>query len=114
MGVVKIKEATPGKEYNGKTLIKVTLEDGKTGSSYDQELLSLVGKEVDLDIKDAKEFNGIKQYYFNIPKAKGAFPKKDYTVDKRIASLNAASRFPGLKSDQVLELANKYLTWLNG
>ncbi len=112
---VVIKSATDtGKTWQDKKIIKVELSDGRTGSSFDSNILEFNGKEADLDIKEGKEFNGVKQYIFNLPKKAGAFPKKDYTVDKKIAALSAASRMQGIKSEQVLELANKYYTWLNG
>jgi small nuclear ribonucleoprotein (snRNP)-like protein len=110
---VNIKSAV-GKPYNGKTIVTVELSDGRKGSSYDEAVLDSIGKDIELDIKEGKEYQGVMQYYFNVPKVKGAFPKKDYTTDKRIGALNAASRLPGLKSDEVILLANKYLTWLNG
>ena len=103
-----------GREFNNKKLFSVTLSDGRSGSSYDADILNNIGKEIELDVKAGKEYQGTMQYYFNLPKAKGAFPKKDYTVDKRIAALNAASRFKDLKSEDVIKLADKYLNWLNG
>lgn len=53
---------------------------------------------------------------------KKGFPKRDYGMEKRIAALNAASRFKfsdpldmhSKPSDMTLQLANKYLKWLNG
>jgi len=110
---VIIKSATK-RPLGDKEIVNIELMDGRKGSSYSVELTSQEGQEVELEIKEGKPYQGVMQYYFNVPKVKGAFPKKDYTIDKRIGALNAASRFPGLKSDDVIQLANKYLTWLNG
>lgn len=60
------------KEWNGKTFYDVTLADGRKGSCNDAKILDYVGKSVALELKPAKEYKGVMQYYFNFPKGSGA------------------------------------------
>lgn len=111
------------KEYKGKTFYNVRTADGRAGSSNDAKLLEMVGKQVELEIKPAKMYNGVQQYYFNLPGENGAggkksFPAKDYTSDKRmnaltnaVASINIVGKT--VTSENILALADKYFTWLN-
>ncbi len=79
------------------------------------------GQDISQDwiIKEWKDKTGETKYFLN-EKKKG-FPKKDYTLEKKFQALQAASRIEGLinksngrtKSDQIIQLAEKYLKWLN-
>lgn len=113
---VKIETATnTGKKWNDKSIIEIKLVDGRTGSSFDEKIIELIGKETELDIKDGKEYNGVKQYYFNIPKEgqqSGGFPKKDWSFEKRKTALMAASASME-EAEGVIRRANIYLAFLN-
>jgi len=109
MEKVKVKSAA---KINEK-LVKLELEDGRVGSSFSVEFLDLIGKEVEVEVKPANVYQGVQQYYFNIAKDKKAFPKKDYTVEKKIAALTAASKYENAPPSKILEAAEIYLAWLN-
>ena len=83
------------KSPNGKNFF-IELSDGKKGLGYD-DLTDKMGIESELDIKEAKEYNGVMQYYITLPKSQKAgnkqFPAKDYSFEKRKASLEFAFRY---------------------
>jgi len=119
MEKVTIANATK-KDYNGKTFITIDLEDGRTGSSNDINLLDMVGQPVDLEIKLANEYKGVQQYYFNLPKQpKQGWSKapKDMGFEKRKVALECAVEYARystqLTTDQVLHYADKFYEWLN-
>lgn len=108
------------KETSKGVFYTIELSDGRKGSTSD-DLTTKLGMEVELDVKDAPEYNGQKQYYFNLPKAQGQgggkFPAKDWSYEKRRASLenavNHCSKRPELTTDQVLQVASKFFEYLN-
>lgn len=118
---VKIKTAT-ARDWQGKTFYNIELEDGRTGSSRDKKVLEDIGKEVELEIKPAKEYNGKQQYYFDYPKEgkKGGFAGagKNWKNEFRMEALKCATTsIAGFReaptSDEILKLAEKYELWLN-
>lgn len=122
METVKVKTAIDsGKKYNDKPIVNIELEDGRKGAGFDAKFLEYNGKEVELEIKEGKEYNGQKQYIFNLPKEKtaqaaGKFPAKDWTFEKRKAALECAVNVHagGMVDDnKVLATANNFLTFLN-
>lgn len=119
MGKIKIISATDsGRKWEGKDIIEVTAMDGnveKKGSCFDRKILDFIGKEVEMDVKEGKEYQGVMRHYFNFPKdAKaGGFPKKDYAFEKRRVALECAVQSTHLSQQEVLKIAEEYLTWLN-
>lgn len=118
MEKVVIKSAWK-KEYNGKTFVSIQLEDGRIGSSNDLSLESLIGEEVELEIKLAKEYNGVQQYYFNPPKqpkqAAGRFTK-DNSFEKRRVALECAvnwTKDKQVSSLTTLQMADEFYKWLD-
>lgn len=121
MEKVTIKSAKDSgkKAGNGNPIIDVELEDGKTGAGFDLKLLDLVGQEVELDIKANKEYKGVMQYYFSLPKngqSKGGskFPQKDWTFEKKKHALDMSVRMfePGEDVSSVLKRADQFVEWL--
>ena len=119
MEKVVIKSATK-KEYNGRTFVTIQLEDGRIGSSNDLSLESMEGQMVELEVKLAKEYNGVQQYYFNLPKqpkqAAGRFTK-DTAFEKRRVALECAVRYSKdgtmVTPTEILTTADKFLKWLD-
>lgn len=93
METVKIKTAiNTGKKWEGKDIFEVVTEDGREGSCFDAKIVEYAGKEVSLDVKEGKEYKGVKKYYFNFQKDenKSKFPVKNYSFDKRRVALECA------------------------
>ena len=115
---VTIKTAIDsGKKYQDKSIIQIELADGRKGSSFDSDAIKWTG-EMELEVKPGKEYNGVMQYYFSIPKPVGKFPMKDYTFDKRKASLECAietakAGIVKVSSEDILKVAEAYFTYLN-
>lgn len=119
MEKVKIKSVVnSGREWEGKKIFTVELEDGRKGDTFAQDALNWVG-EMELEIKES-EYNKQKQYKFALPKQaniKGGFPTKDYTFEKRKTSLECAINSIKLTDKQVtstniIALANEYFNYL--
>ena len=114
---IKIKKITFKDQW-----VNIISEDGKAysgNSTYagaEGMLKWKDGDEVEVNVKDS---NG--KYYISIPKPAGAgktFAPKDVSHEKRIAALtnavNSVKQIEGkITSEQVLALAEKYLTFLN-
>lgn len=98
----------------------IELSDGRKGISS-EDLTGKMGMETELEIKEGKEYNGEKQYYFNSPKVQGQgggkFPQKDWSYEKRKTSLenavNHCLKKPELTTEQVLQVASKFFDYLN-
>lgn len=116
MEKITIKTAVK-KEWNGKTFYNITTEDGRNGSSNDAKFLELIGKETECEVKDSgKEYQNIKQYYFNLPNTQNPqnkFQVKDWNYEKRKASLDFATRHNSIQGKNVLETAEQYFQYLN-
>lgn len=116
MAKMKIKTIT----HNGKWT-NIEFDNGQKASADNEKEPKFKelqdGQEVDLDIKHWKD----DKYFANFPKAAGAgskFAAKDYTFDKRNASLLAAIdcfKYNGVKceTDKVIQVAEKYYEYLN-
>mgnify|MGYP001616418889 CR=1 FL=1 len=52
----------------GKPFIDVTLADGRKGTATDLTILSHIGKQIALELKEKGEYNGEMTYWVNIPK----------------------------------------------
>jgi len=122
MALEKVKIASAiEKEYNNKKYLTITLADGRTGSSSDVELKDKLNIEIELDVKPAKEYNGVQQYYFNIPKEThggGKFPAKNYAFEKRRVALECATELiKGTdnlsRDDDTLKFAESFYQFLN-
>lgn len=116
---VKIETATNTgrKTKDGNPVIEIKTVDGRVGSSFDIKILEFINKEVELEIKEGKEYNGVKQFYFLFPKEGqqqngGQFPKKDWSFEKKKTALMAASTSME-DADGVVKRANVYLNFLN-
>jgi hypothetical protein len=118
METVKIKTAiNTGKKYQDKDIVEVVLEDGREGSCFDIAIIASIGKEISLDVKEGKEYQGKKKFYFNIPKegSKGKFPMKDYTFEKKRAALELAVSLVAsdkIKIDLLVETRDKFYEYL--
>ena len=109
------------KETAKGTFYTIELLDGRKGSSFD-DLTGKMGMEIELEVKDAKEFEGVMQYYFNLPKTSGQvskFTTKDYTFDKRRSSYELALKTADLlevklkKSEDIYPIAERIFEYLN-
>ena len=121
MEKVKIKSVVnSGRKWNEKDIYIIELEDGRKGSSFDPTAKDWKG-EIELEIKEGKEYQGAKQLIFNLPKSEnqkssGGFPKKDWSYEKRRASLEFSLKFHdgiGIELNSVLETADKFFNYLN-
>jgi hypothetical protein len=99
----------------------IELSDGRKGISS-TDLTPNMGQETELEVKEGKPYEGVMQYYFNLPKTGGQsnggkFPAKDWSFEKRRSALeNAVShcnKTPTLTTAQVIECANKFYEFLN-
>lgn len=108
------KETTNGAFYT------IELSDGRKGISS-EDLTAKLGMEAELDIKEGKPYNGVMQYYFNLPKEQkqgGKFPQKDWTFNKRQSSLELAVASIKLtdqkvSTENILALSERYYEYLN-
>lgn len=110
--------------WNGKEFLKITLEDGRIGTSYDLELENKIGTEIELDVTPAKKFDDVQQYYFKLPKQpkenkwQNKAAPKDMTFEKRKVALECATLFYQPQSKEtagieVIRLAENFYDWLN-
>ena len=113
----KYKDKKTGEE---KSIFSVELADGRKCSAFDPAFLQLpVDKEVELDLVEGKEYNGVKQYIVNIPKPQtGKFPQKDWTFTKRDRAMEHALHAITLTgkevtSKNIFALADEILNWFN-
>jgi hypothetical protein len=120
MKVTPVKIVDTGRiTKKGDKVIEITTQCGKTGSGFDEKLLSLeLNKESELDVSDAPDYNNEKRYYFKLPSDNKGFPRKDYTFDKRKASLDAAIAFATgqqkkADSKEIVEVAKWFYQYLN-
>lgn len=120
---VKIKSCidTGKKAKNGNPIINIELENGKKGAAFDSAFLGLsLDSEVELEIKDAPDYEGEKRYYFMIPgQKKGGKFTKDWTLEKKRISLECAVQAINktdktFSSDSIIELSRKFYTYLEG
>jgi hypothetical protein len=110
------------KETQKGVFYTIELSDGRKGISS-TDLTSQMGMEAELDVKDGTPYNGVMQYYFNLPKAQGQsngggkFPAKDWSFEKRRSALenavNHCNKNTALTTAQVLECATKFFEFLN-
>jgi hypothetical protein len=107
------------KETAKGTFYTIETSDGRRGISYD-DLTQKMGMELELDVKEGKHYEGVMQYYFNLPKAQkegSKFPAKDWSFEKRKIALECAvthgSKHPELKTNDVIDIASKFYEFLN-
>ncbi len=121
MEKVKIKVAEDSKKtygVNKRPIINIELEDGRKGTGFDLEFLNLVGKEIELDIRQGKEYNGVIPTYFNLPSANNGknTSAKDWTLQKRITALECAARIHAggvVDPAEIITTADDFYNWLN-
>lgn len=113
MEKIKIKTAQQATAKSGKNYLMIETEDGRKGASWDMELVGKVGQEVEVEVKES-EYQGHKNYTFNLPKPLGKFPQKDWTFEKRRAALECAVAYcKGTPAVDVIGTAEKYFEFLN-
>jgi hypothetical protein len=122
MEKVKIKFSvdTGKKAKNGNPIINIELEDGRKGAAFDSSFLGLpLGQEVEIELKPAPDYEGEKRFWFSIPgqKKAGGF-KKDWNLEKKRISLECAvsainKTDKQFSSDNIIELAKKFYSYLN-
>lgn len=110
-----------GRKYQDKDIFTVELADGRKPSCFDSTCLNWSG-EMELEVKEGKEYNGVKQLYISTgtkpQQANGKFPPRDYTYDKRNSSLSHAIGAIKLtdqkvSTDNILSLAESFFNYLN-
>lgn len=102
------------------TFFTIELSDGRKGISSN-DLTSSIGNEIEVDVKEGKEYQGEMQYYFNLPKQDGQaskFPKKDWNFEKKKSALENAVNFSVINkipatSEQVIQVADYFFKYLN-
>lgn len=102
-------------------VIEIELEDGRKGSAFDSLFLGLpLNEEIEIEIKEGKEYNGEKRYYFLMPGAKSQkkLYSKDWNFEKRKISLECAINAIQLtdekvKTESILALSEKFYEYLN-
>ena len=113
--LTKVKTCAFKQDYisNGETkkIYTVETEDGKTGPAWAD---IPAGTEVTWTEKMYKDKP---QYTFFVPKTQGkAFPAKDWTYEKRRASLECAvelGKAKGVSATDVIKVAETFFTYLN-
>lgn len=120
MEKVKIQSvADSGKKTkDGNPLISVILEDGRKCTSFSSDSLNWSG-EMELDVRLGQKIGDIQYHNIFAPQnKKGTFTQKDFTFEKRNASLQRAIETAVLMnktitSIEVLSVAEKYYQYLN-
>lgn len=118
MEKVKIKTVVDtGKVWKDKKIFAIELEDGRKGNTFEDA--SKWAGEMELDIRDGKEYQGQKQLVFYLPKTEGqkaGFTKKDWSYEKRRASLEFALKIHdsvAVSVTDVISTAEKLFEYLN-
>ena len=122
MEKVKIKTCidTGRKTKDNNPVVEIELEDGRKGSAFDSIFLGLPKNEdVEFEIKEGKEYQGEKRYYFLIPNQRNKkFIQKDWTLEKRKISLECAINATKLvekeiTSANIIKLSETFYEYLN-
>lgn len=121
--IIPVKIIDTGrKTKEGKPVIEIETQDGRKGSAFDSLFLGLtINQEFECEVKEGKEYNGVKQLYFTLKSDKpavGKFPAKDWAYDKRKNSLEIAVQAISktdkqITSENILALAEKFFEYLN-
>lgn len=118
---VKIKSCiNTGKKYKDNPIIEIELEDGRKGAAYDTLFLGVpLNEEVEIEIKEAKEYQGEKRYYFSMPgqKQKKGY-SRDWSYEKRktslVCSIDAIKLIDQkVETKNITALADKFYEYLN-
>ena len=123
MEKVKIKTCidTGKKTKKDTPIIEIELEDGRKGSAFDSAFLGLPkGEEIEMDIKPGNVYQGVQQYWLNMPgqqKTGSKFPMKDYIFEKRKSSLEMSVAWCSTKKDietkDLILCADAFYNYLN-
>jgi hypothetical protein len=123
MEKVKIKTCidTGRKTKDNKPVYDIELVDGRKGGAFDALFAGMpLNEDIEIDINPAKDYNGEKRFYFNIPgdkKTGGKFPQKDWTFEKKKASLELAINWCANKKDvetsDMIKCAHVFFDYLN-
>lgn len=123
MEKVKIKTCidTGKKTKKDTPIIEITLEDGRKGSAFDSAFLGLpIGEEIEIDLKQAPDYNNEKRFWFNMPgqsKSGGTKFQKDWTLEKRKISLECAITWcvskTGIETKGLIDCADAFYNYLN-
>ena len=105
---------------DGKPIYEIELADGRKGAAFDSSFAGLpLNQDIDIDVVNAKDYNNEKRYIFNVPgqKSGGKYPQKDWTFEKRRASLDLSIQWckskEGLRTEDVINCASVFLNYLN-
>ena len=120
MEKVKIQSVSDSgrKTKDGNPLISVILEDGRKCTSFSSDALNWSG-EMELDVKLGQKIGEIQYYNIFTPQnKKSTFLQKDFTFEKRNASLQRAIETAVVMnktrtSSEILSVAEKYYQYLN-
>ncbi len=121
MEKVKIKTAVDSgkKTKDGNPMISIELEDGRKCTAYTADAINWTG-EMELEIRPGQKINDVQYYnlFISQPRMKNQFPQRDYTFEKRNASLQRAIETAALtskatNSKEILSVTEKYFQYLN-
>lgn len=109
---------TGRKTKDDKPVIEIETKDGRVGSAFDISFLDMVDKETELDVKAGSDYKGVKQFYFLKPVSNKKGFTKDYSFEKRKASLECSINSviqvnKAVTTENILSLAEKYFEYLN-
>ncbi len=125
MEKVKItKVSDSGKVFGNekKPLFTIELSDGRIGMSTDANFKEQQGKEIEIEIRNGAEYNGVKPVYFNLPASlrtelkPSSVPNKDWTLQKRITALECSTRIHAgglVDCVEIMTTAESFYDWLN-
>ena len=108
---VKVIQISVKGQYQGKDFFTVTLDDGRTGTCWDEKIKDFVNKEVEIDIRE-KEYKDEKQLIFNFPKA---FKGKNYALEGRKVALSCAVELAAMGRIEIKDInayADNFLKYL--
>jgi hypothetical protein len=122
MEKVKIKTCidTGKKTKKDTPIIEILLEDGRKGSGFDSAFMGIKpSDEIEIEIKQAPDYNNEKRFYFMIPGKQNPgskFPQKDWTFEKKKASLELAVNWCNgkeINTSDMLKCAHVFFDYLN-
>ena len=109
MEKVKILDVVGATSKNGKTYFKISLEDGRKGTSFNGKFLELKGQLVDVLLTKNGEYNN-----FDLPKEEVKEQVKlDSPQQVKLEVAKAVLANPLFNESQVLEMCRSIFNWIN-
>lgn len=107
------------KPVGDKVVYKVSLEDGRTGSCWDADIVGKEGQMVDLNVTENKKNSQYLDISINKPKkAFGPGAPRNYRPEALACAVSWISSNPeirkGATKEHVIQLAEYFLTWIKG